>query len=98
MGKVTNPTGKGGFQKGVSGNPKGRALTDPEFENAIKEAAKGSIARIVGMAMTSEDEAIRLKADIWIAERAYGKPKQAVSLEGQDGKLPMIEVIVKTSV
>lgn len=43
------------FKKGQSGNPKGRALTDPQFESAIKEAAKGSIARIVGMAMTSKD-------------------------------------------
>lgn len=70
----------GRFQKGQSGNPRGRAPLPPEF----KEYAKESPARLRAIC-DDPDTPIKIKADIekWFAEMWYGKAPQAMALEGK---------------
>lgn len=72
------------FEKGRSGNPGGRPKKDPEFLARVRGYTKEAldfIAKII--ADENEDADVRMRAAIWICERAYGKPKQDVDLSGE---------------
>lgn len=80
--KQDAPAGRdkaGRFQKGVSGNPRGRAPLPPEFKNYAKEAPERLRA-----ICDDEKTPVKVKADIekWFAEMWYGKSPQALDLEG----------------
>ena len=78
------------FVKGQSGNPNGRRKICPEFEAAVKKAAKPALEQIRLLATTSDDEAVRLKASTWLAERAFGKTPDVLDVESSG---PLIAVI-----
>lgn len=69
----------GRFQKGVSGNPRGRAPLPPEFKDYAKEAP----ARLRAICEDPKTP-VRVKADIekWFTEMYYGKSPQAIDLDG----------------
>lgn len=71
---------QGRFQKGQSGNPKGRPTLPPE----IKKYAKDAPDRLRAIA-DDEHTPVRLKAEIekWFAEMYYGKSSQQVMLDGE---------------
>ena len=79
------------FVKGQSGNPGGKSAMDLEFFKALKKAAAKSLDRICEIAASPNDENY-FKANIWIAERAYGKAAQGIELTGENGG-PLIAVI-----
>lgn len=78
------------FVKGKSGNPNGRRKLDPAFEAAVKKAAKPALEQIRLLATTSTDDAVRLKASTWLAERAHGKTPDVVDVESST---PLVAVI-----
>jgi hypothetical protein len=79
MARVPNPTGKGGFQKGQSGNPKGR----PPAGQSFAEKLRAELAKAHQPGQTKFDRLIEvatalaldgnLQAVLWIADRTDGK-------------------------
>jgi hypothetical protein len=81
--KNEQPAGRdkaGRFQKGVSGNPRGRAPLPPEFKNYAAEAP-------TRLREICDDPAtpVKVKVDIekWFAEMWFGKAPQALDLDGK---------------
>jgi hypothetical protein len=77
-----NPTGRGGFKKGKSGNPGGR----PKVEGHVREIARQHTATAIEtLAAIMADEkappAARVTASVAILDRGYGRPAQALSLD-----------------
>jgi hypothetical protein len=76
-----NPAGRGGFRKGVSGNPGGR----PKVEGQVREIARRYTSMAIEtLAAIMVDEkappAARVTASIAILDRGYGRPAQALDL------------------
>ena len=70
------------FQKGQSGNPNGRPKTTEAEINLIlecKNKAHLALATIEEL-MNSKDDSTRLRASIFIIERAYGKSVERVEM------------------
>ena len=77
---MANPTGKGGFKKGQSGNPGGRPK-DLEGVQALARSycpeAINTLAEI--MRDTQSSAAARVSASQALLERGYGKPPQTIN-------------------
>jgi 2,3-bisphosphoglycerate-independent phosphoglycerate mutase len=70
------------FKKGQSGNPHGRPPKTKEQKDAeemFKELAPEAAKVLAEMMVNGEQEQNRLRAATTILERAYGKPKQAIT-------------------
>jgi hypothetical protein len=83
-----NPDGNGGFVKGISGNPGGRARkTEEEFALIAASQTKtpAALAEIERLMTGAKMEKVRLMAAAFIIERAYGKA--VVRTEGQRSPL-----------
>jgi Family of unknown function (DUF5681) len=84
MGGNYNPTGKGGFRKGQSGNPAGRARK--AIGNLGAEARKyanlalSTLVEICEGAIPACTPRDRVAAANAILDRGYGKPTQAIDL------------------
>jgi hypothetical protein len=91
-----NPTGKGGFTKGVSGNPEGRKSRPVEeryleiFRKAVTpEDWESIVARAVLDAKRGDTAARKFIADYLI-----GPPIERKEITGEDGK-PLIVKVIK---
>lgn len=77
---MANPTGKGGFQKGQSGNPTGRAgrhIGDLSRESRrYAKLALDTLVRICKSGM----ERNQLAAARELLDRGYGRPVQAIDM------------------
>ena len=78
-----NPTGKGGFKKGISANPSGRAKPDYDLVNAAKAQTQAAIATLAEI-MKDKDapHSSRITAAIALLDRGHGKAHQSVALSG----------------
>ena len=79
-----NPTGKGGFVKGQSGNPTGRTRMPQAIRDMLTAKAKDAV-QIITDRLSDADPRIALKAAELLLDRAFGKPQQtteAIELEG----------------
>jgi hypothetical protein len=78
---MANPTGKGGFQKGVSGNPAGR----PHMLTAIAPMARrhsaAAIRTLVDIAQNGTPDSARVSAACALLDRGFGRPAQSVELD-----------------
>jgi hypothetical protein len=83
--RVTNPSGKGGFKKGQSGNAGARTrAVSLIFGNLAVEArkyAKMALTNLVHLARNAENESVRLNATIAILDRGFGRPTQSIDLK-----------------
>lgn len=84
MAKRGNPTGKGGFTKGRSGNPTGRPKKDPEVDEILRAKSPAAARKLVEL-MDCDDPRVALQAATKIVEHAIGTPKQKVEVTGKDG-------------
>lgn len=74
---MANPTGKGGFKKGQSGNPGGKAKEVVEVTRLARQHCEAAIERLVQL-MRSSDERVAKSAADSILDRGIGKPVQAI--------------------
>lgn len=78
------------FQKGASGNPKGRRPLPPEVKELFVVNDQRAAQRIVDT-LDSPDEKLAFQAATYIYERNHGKtPQPIVGAEGESGSLPII--------
>lgn len=86
MAKSNNKTGKGGYSKGKSGNPRGR----PKVVKEVRDLAKSHTAEAVEvlveiMNSTGARESARVSAANAILDRGWGRPAQELELVGKNG-------------
>ena len=78
---MANPTGKGGFKKGVSGNPRGR----PHMHTAIAPIARrhsaAAIRTLAEIAEKGSPDSARIAAAVALLDRGFGRPAASVELE-----------------
>jgi hypothetical protein len=81
---VTNPTGRGGFRKGESGNPGGRAPSAVRvFSNLAVESrkyGKMALSTLVQLCKKDNPPNVRLSAAVAILDRGFGRPTQSIDL------------------
>src|ERR1700730_898191 len=79
MRKPGNPTGKGGFKKGQSGNPGGRPKELKGIQELARSHAEMAIETLAKIAKDGQSEASRASAANSLLDRGYGRPAQFVS-------------------
>ncbi|TXH15307.1 MAG: hypothetical protein E6R03_07435 [Hyphomicrobiaceae bacterium] len=82
---MANASGKGGFQKGKSGNPGGRtAKTEAErtLEQMCRDKTPKALATILNIMADGDSDKVKLSAAQYVIDRGWGKAAQAVVVEG----------------
>ena len=72
------------FAKGRSGNPGGRPKVEGEIRELAQKHGPDALKRLVEL-MKSENERVAVAAAQVILDRAYGKPQQALQIDGDIG-------------
>jgi hypothetical protein len=84
------PTRRGGFVKGISGNPSGRPKLKGEEREAMELArkyGKRAIRRLAQL-MRSKNERVAVAAAQALLDRGFGKPAQAITGAGGAPLIP----------
>jgi hypothetical protein len=78
-GNNTNPTGRGGFSKGRSGNPGGRPKVVAEIQTAARNMTGEVLARFLKIIIDDDaDPRAQVAAGREILDRGWGKPTQMI--------------------
>jgi hypothetical protein len=85
---MPNPTGKGGFKKGVSGNPAGPAIgqkRNPADQDVKRLARTHTAEAVAGLMEIARDKRIRpeTRAAAYnsVLDRGHGRPHQSIDIE-----------------
>jgi len=79
-----NRTGAGGFMKGQSGNPGGRAREVGEIRDLARAHTADAIEALRGIAVDlTAPASARVAASEALLNRAWGRPSLAISAEGE---------------
>jgi len=82
--KIPNPTGKGGWEKGQSGNPNGRPRKELAIATRIREAlTEDDWLEIIAKA-TEQAKAGDKAARDFLLDRTEGKPNQKIDITEHD--------------
>lgn len=94
---VNNPTGKGGFKKGKSGNPKGRAKKAHEvkFLDLLRNEITENDWHIIIRTAISFAQAGDTNARRWLSDYTMGPPVQKQEITGEDGGAVKIKVTIQ---
>ena len=84
-----NPTGKGGFKAGVSGNPGGRPKAVEEIRELARAHCPDAIAELARLAVEAKSESARIAAIRELLDRGYGKATQPLADETRPDKEPI---------
>jgi hypothetical protein len=80
---VANPTGRGGFKKGHSGNPGGRPRALVGVMHEARRHTLEALRTLVKLMRSAESESVRLNAAEALLSRGWGKPIQAFQVDGR---------------
>ena len=74
--QARNPTGKGGWKPGQSGNPSGRARGDHRIQELARGYGPDALETLAKIAREGQSESARVSAAVALLDRGYGKPPQ----------------------
>ena len=72
------------FPKGKSGNPGGRPKVEGEVRAPAQQHGPAALQRLIAL-MKSKNERVAVVAAQTVLDRGYGRPAQALQLEGELG-------------
>ena len=85
------PPHRGGFQKGVSGNPGGRPKALKAVEEAARQHTELAITTLAEIAKdTKQPAAARVTASSTLLDRGWGKARQPIDGDGEGGALRIV--------
>jgi hypothetical protein len=76
-----NKTGRGQWQKGISGNPGGRPRVIASLRAAAREYTAMALATLAEIAKKGKSEAARVAAAGALLDRGFGRPTQSIEVE-----------------
>jgi hypothetical protein len=81
--QMANPTGLGGFRKGQTGNPGGRPRVVESLTREARLYTHEALRTLLKLMRSARSENVRLNAAGLILDRGWGKPVQAVQVDGR---------------
>jgi hypothetical protein len=81
------------YKKGQSGNPAGTSKIVREVKRHATTCSMDALKRLVHLSKHARSETTQLQACVAILDRALGKPKQEMTLDGAGSLLANIKVM-----